>query len=99
MHQRVRTEDWGRHFGYLTKSYPVSATEFGSTDCSAGVTSRLINYFDAPMGEPANRMSWTIWSWNAPNECSQPSVIADWRGTPLPEQGLLVYERLRVYSK
>jgi endoglucanase len=93
------TEDWDRHFGYLTKSYPVAATEFGSIDCTAGVTSRLIDYFDAPLGDTANRMSWTIWSWNAPQECSQPSIIADWSGTPLPEQGLLVYERLRAYPR
>ncbi len=90
--------DWDEHFGYLTKTFPVSATEFGSIDCTAEVTSRLIDYFDAPAGDPANRMSWTIWSWNSPGECSQPSIIADWAGTPLPEQGSLVYERLRSYT-
>lgn len=93
------TEDWDKHFGYLTKSHPVSATEFGSIDCTANVTSHLLDYFDAPMGEPANQISWTIWSWNAPKECSQPSIIADWDGTPLLDQGLLIFERLRAYPR
>ena len=90
-------EDWNQHFGYLTPSYPVSATEFGSIDCSSDITEKLLDYFDAPMGRTENRISWTIWSWNAPGECSQPTVIADWDGTPLPDQGRLIYERLRAY--
>jgi hypothetical protein len=86
--------DWDAHFGYLTKSYPVTATEFGSTDCSSPVTWQLLGYFFAPMGVAANSMSWTIWSWNAPGECSQPSVIADWWGTPLMDQGQLIHDAL-----
>jgi endoglucanase len=93
------TSDWDQHFGYLTKSKPVSATEFGSIDCKADVTKRLVDYFDAPMGRVENRMSWTIWSWNSPGECSQPTVLADWDGTPLADQGKLIYERLRAYPK
>ena len=79
------TDDWDRHFGYLTRTHPVSATEFGSIDCSADVTRRLIDYFDAPMGDPARRISWTIWSWNSPGECSPPTVLAVWNGTPIAD--------------
>ena len=92
------TADWDQHFGYLTKTHPVSATEFGSIDCTADVTRRLVDYFDAPMDKPENSMSWTIWSWNSPGECSQPSLIADWEGAPLPDQGRLVYESLQRYA-
>lgn len=91
--------DWDAHFGYVTNTYPVSASEFGSVDCSADVTSRLLDYFDAPMGNPGNRMSWTVWSWNSPGECSQPSVLADWNGTPLADQGQLIHDRLQSYAR
>ena len=93
------TDDWDKHFGYLTKTHPVSATEFGSIDCSADVTRRLMDYFDAPMGDRSRRMSWTIWSWNSPGECSQPTVLADWNGTPIADQGALVHDRLRGYRQ
>jgi hypothetical protein len=39
-------------------------------------------------------MSWTIWSWNNPGNCGQPSVLADWDGTPLPGQGELIHRAL-----
>lgn len=89
--------DWSAHFGFLTATYPVSATEFGSIDCSSTVTQQLISYFDAPQGVTGNAMSWTIWSWNSPGECTQPSVLADWNGTPLQSQGQLVHDTLRTY--
>jgi aryl-phospho-beta-D-glucosidase BglC (GH1 family) len=88
------TADWDAHFGAVAARYPVVSTEFGSADCSTASTARLLSYFDAPMGKPANRMSWTIWSWNDPGSCSQPSVIADWNGTPLPGQGALIKQAL-----
>ncbi len=89
--------DWSAHFGYLTATYPVMATEFGSIDCSATITKELIDYFDAPGGIAGNRMGWAIWSWNSPGECSQPTVLADWNGTPLAGQGQLIHDRLRTY--
>lgn len=91
--------DWDAHFEYLTKTHPVSATEFGSIDCSADVTRQLIEYFDAPMGNAQNRMSWTIWSWSSPGECSQPSLLANREGAPLPDQGRLVYESFQRYAE
>lgn len=89
--------DWSQHFGYLTRLYPVSATEWGSTDCSMTVSGTLLNYLDAPDGNAANRMSWTIWSWNDPGDCSQPTVLADWNGTPMPGQGQMVHDQLLSY--
>jgi hypothetical protein len=41
-------------------------------------------------------MSWTIWAWNDPGTCSQPSLLADWDGTPLAGQGQLIRDRLRA---
>jgi endoglucanase len=90
------TTDWDKGFGVLTDSHPVVSTEFGSNDCSADVTARLLKYFEAPMGRPANRMSWTIWSWNNPGNCLQPSLIADWEGTPLGAQGALIKQTMQA---
>jgi len=88
------TSDWDRHFGFLAATHPVVSLEFGSVDGSAGRTARLLDYFDAPMGQPENSMGWAIWSWNSPGEASQPTVLADWGGTPLPDQGTLIHSRL-----
>jgi aryl-phospho-beta-D-glucosidase BglC (GH1 family) len=88
------TSDWDPHFGALAARYPVAATELGSTDCSSDRTQSLLQYLDAPGGRTANRISWTIWGWNAPGECSQPSVISDWSGTPLDSQGRLIHDTL-----
>jgi endoglucanase len=87
--------DWDAHFGLVAGEHPVVSTEFGSSDCSTADSSRLLRYFDAPMGKPENRISWTIWSWNNPGNCSQPSVIADWDGTPLHGQGEMIKRALR----
>lgn len=89
-----RRGDWDRHFGYIAGSHAVCSLEFGSTDGTVGVTRRLLDYFDAPAGDPRAAMSWAIWSWNAPGEVSQPTVLADWNGTPIAEQGTLIYEAL-----
>ena len=88
------TADWDQHFGYLTAHYPVTATEFGSIDCTTTTTWPLLQYFYAPDGVAANRISWTIWSWNSPGQCSQPSVLADWAGDPLGGQGALIKQSL-----
>ncbi len=88
------TADWDASFGALTDRYPVVSTEFGANDCSTAATARLLKYFDAPRGKPANRMSWTIWSWNNPGNCAQPSVIADWNGTPIAGQGVLIKQAM-----
>ena len=46
------------------------------------------------MGVAANRISWTVWSWNNPGSCSQPSLLSDWSGTPLAGQGQLIHDAL-----
>lgn len=93
------TADWDAHFGVVADRYPVVSTEWGSSDCSTIDSRRLLSYFDAPLGKPANRMSWTIWSWNNPGNCSQPSIIADWDGTPLPGQGEMVKQALATDTR
>jgi endoglucanase len=92
------TADWDAHFGLLTGTYPVVSTEFGSNDCSTADSLRLLQYFDAPKGIAANRIGWTIWSWNNPGSCQQPSVIADWNGTPMPGQGAMIKTLLGWYA-
>ena len=88
--------DWDRGFGFITGRYPIVSTEFGSNDCSTKDSARLLEYFDAPMGVAGNRMSWTIWSWANPGNCLQPSVIADWEGTPLGDQGAMVKRYMQI---
>jgi len=88
------TPDWDAAFGRVTDRYPVVSTEFGANECSTAAAARLLQYFDAPLGKPANRMSWTIWSWNNPGNCAQPSLIADWNGTPIAGQGVLIKQAM-----
>jgi hypothetical protein len=90
-HWHSTTADWNRHVGIVAQSQPVTVTELGSTDCSATVTAPLLRYLSAPMGIAADRISWAVWSWNSPGSCSQPSLIADWRGTPVGGQGSLIH--------
>jgi hypothetical protein len=92
------TTDWNVHVGAVAASYPVTATELGSIDCSTVVSAPLLQYLDAPMGISANRISWAVWSWNSPGQCSQPSLIADWSGTPLAGQGRLVHDSLAALA-
>ena len=90
--------DLDANVGAIAKQFPVTATELGSTDCSTNITSPLLQYLYAPMGISADRISWTVWSWNDPGSCSQPSLIADWSGTPLPGQGQLIHDALAMLA-
>ncbi len=67
-------------------------------DCTSTIAQRLLAYFDAPLGVAANRVGWTIWSWDSPGECSQPSVLADWSGAPLAGQGQIIHDALLSYG-
>jgi endoglucanase len=87
-------QDWNAHFGDLSATHPVTVTEFGSTDCSSDRTAALLDYLKAPGGRAADQIGWTAWSWNSPGECSHPSVLADWSGTPLGGQGQLIHDAL-----
>jgi hypothetical protein len=84
--------DWDQHVGFLTATRPVTSTEFGSIDCSSAVTSQLLDYFRS------KGIGWTIWGWNAPGSCAQPSVLADMNGTPLAGQGQLIHDRLAALA-
>ncbi|MEV4423692.1 glycoside hydrolase family 5 protein [Patulibacter sp. NPDC049589] len=81
-------QDWEQHVGVVAATKPVTATEFGSADCSTNVTSPLLDWFQA------TGIGWTIWSWNAPGSCQQPSVLSNMNGTPLAGQGQLIHDRM-----
>src|SRR5262249_45362998 len=72
--------DWLARFGSMGVDHPVMVTELGSLDCSADESTRLLDYLDAPLPDPAVRFGWGIRSWNLPGDCGYPSVIADWSG-------------------
>lgn len=88
-----RTPDnWDHSWGYLTRTDPVIATEFGSLNdstCATGYSSELIQYADA------NGASWTAWAWY-PGGCKFPAIIDDWAGTPSPS-GAVVKAALLGY--
>jgi endoglucanase len=63
-------------WGFLTKTDPVIATEFGDgSSCAATYSSEVISYADQ------HNASWTAWGWYV-KTCSFPSLITDWNGTP-----------------
>lgn len=95
--------DWDSHFGAVTTTYAVASTEYGTLDCSSGITASLLRYFQAPQGDPTRRMSWTVWGWSDPGSCAQPSLLADWTGTPLVDDsnadGEHAYQRSLGYGQ
>ena len=83
---------WDAAFGNISKTYPVMSAESGEYDCGTGYMSRLLSYFDA------HHMGWLAWAWVAQGSpCGYPRLIQDYRGTPVPGMGQLVYTRLRGY--
>jgi endoglucanase len=81
---------WDTNFGFLTASYPVISTEFGSFDCSSEFVSQLIAYFDA------HQIGWTSWGWYV-GGCTFPSIISSWDGAPAPGMGQTVQQALLGY--
>ena len=67
--------DWDSHFGFLTATEPVIATEFGSQDGKGDYDSAFLAYAQA------KGISWTAWAWY-PGGPSFPSLLSDWSGTP-----------------
>ena len=67
--------DWDSGFGFLAKTDPVIATEFGNYDCTADYYQSFVNYAHA------NHLSWAAWAW-FPGGCGFPALVADWNGTP-----------------
>ncbi|MEV4421062.1 glycoside hydrolase family 5 protein [Patulibacter sp. NPDC049589] len=86
-------DDWDEHVGVAADEVPVTATEFGSSDCSTADTRRLLDWFDD------EGIGWSIWSWNDPGSCQQPSVLANMEGTPLAGQGQLIHDRLAAEGR
>lgn len=81
--------DWDAAWGFLTATDPVTATEFGNFDCTAGYYTNLIQYADA------HGASWTAWAW-FPGGCMFPSIIDDWSGGP-SAPGQVVKAALQAY--
>lgn len=83
---------WDAAFGNISKIYPVMSAESGEYDCGTSYMSQLLTYFDA------HHMGWLAWAWVAQGSpCGYPQLIQDYRGTPVPGMGQLVYTRLRGY--
>ena len=98
VHSAELPSSWSNSFGFLTSAYPVVATEFGDYTCTSGSVTSMLDYFDAPDGDTSNRMGWTGGSWNDPGNCTFPSIIADWNGTPYT-MGQPEHDRLLSYKK
>ena len=78
---------WPHDFGDLAATHAVIATEFGSYDCGTAYISQAIQYFNA------RGMSWLAWSWS-PGDCSGPSLLADWSGTPSQPYGAYIQQQM-----
>jgi hypothetical protein len=81
------TADFDTNFGFLTSTYPVIATEFGDSDCSAGFYTTFTQYAHT------KGMHWTSWAYYV-SGCSFPSIISDWSGTPMTGSGTVVQAAL-----
>lgn len=79
--------DWDAAFGYLTATYPVIMTEFGQYCDTDTYVSDLLTYAQG------KNIHWTAWAWWV-QDCSFPSIVADWNGTPLGTVGALVKQYL-----
>jgi len=93
-----REPEWSARFGTLATTYPIMVNELGSLDCSAGETGQLLTYLDAPLPDAGVRVGWGIRSWNQPGDCGYPSIISDFAGSPLGDQGALVRGHLQAYG-
>ncbi len=83
---------WDAAFGAISNSYPMMSAESGEYDCGTSYMSQLLTYFDA------HHIGWVAWAWVAQGSpCGYPQLIQDYRGTPVPGMGQLVYARLRGY--
>jgi len=76
---------------YVGEFGPDTTVSFGdpcpiSAAGHTGFDERLLDWLDR------HRVGWTAWSWNASDDCL--SLVQDQRGTPTPEWGRLVRDRL-----
>ncbi len=83
---------WDAAFGKISATYPVISAESGQYDCGTSFMSQLLAYFDA------HHISWVAWAWVVQgSQCGYPLLIQDYRGTPVPGMGQLIYMHLRSY--
>lgn len=83
---------WDAAFGKISATYPVISAESGQYDCGTSFMSQLLAYFDA------HHISWIAWAWVVQgSQCGYPLLIQDYRGTPVPGMGQLIYQHLRSY--
>jgi endoglucanase len=83
---------WDAAFGKISATYPVISAESGQYDCGTSFMSQLLAYFDA------HKISWIAWAWVVQgSQCGYPLLIQDYRGTPVPGMGQLIYLHLRSY--
>ena len=79
--------DWPQDFGDLSGSHAVIAAEFGAYNCQTGYTSTAIAYFNQ------HHISWLAWGWDTAS-CSNPSLLADWSGTPNSPYGAYIRQQM-----
>jgi endoglucanase len=83
---------WDASFGAISSKYAVISAESGEYDCGTSYISKLLTYFDA------HQIGWVAWAWVVQGSpCGYPQLIQDYRGSPVPGMGQLVYQRLRSY--
>ncbi|HEV2582414.1 MAG TPA: cellulase family glycosylhydrolase, partial [Ktedonobacteraceae bacterium] len=83
---------WDAAFGKISATYPVISAESGEYDCGISFMSQLLAYFDD------HHISWVAWAWVVQgSQCGYPLLIQDYRGTPVPGMGQLIYLHLRSY--
>lgn len=84
--------NWDAAFGKISATYPVISAESGQYDCGTSFMSQLLAYFDA------HKIGWVAWAWVVQgSQCGYPLLIQDYRGTPVPGMGQLIYMHLRSY--
>jgi endoglucanase len=83
---------WFSRWGYLAKTAPIVATEFGdgTGTCSSDWDRQLIAYADTA------HVGWTAWAWWA-GDCKFPSLLTDWTASTTQE-GALVKAALLDYT-
>ena len=88
-----QSNSWDAAFGTISEQYPVLSAENGEYDCGTSYMSQLLSYFDA------HQIGWIAWAWVVQGSpCGYPQLVQDYRGTPVPGMGQLVYQRLREYA-
>jgi hypothetical protein len=84
---------WDAAFGNISNTYAVVSAESGEYDCGVNFMTQLLNYLDA------HQIGWAAWSWVSQGAvCTYPQLVVDYNGTPAPQMGVLIYQRLRSYA-